>query len=154
MIDTPRIVQTTEQWVATLPLKVPREQIREVMGPGIQEVFAAIAAQGIAPTGPWLTHHRKAPDTEFDFEICVPVASEVAPTGRVRSGRLAARKAARTVYVGPYEGLGAAWGELRAWVEAQGHARAQDLWECYAKGPESGSDAAAYRTELNQPLVG
>jgi len=153
MIETPQIVHSQEQPVARIHITVARERIREVMGPGLQEIFAALAAQGIEPAGPWLTHHRKRPGDSFDFEICVPVARQVAPAGRVQPGRLPATKVARTVYQGPYEGLGAAWGELLAWLTTHGHARAENLWECYQVGPESGPDAAAYRTQLNQPLL-
>lgn len=39
------------------------------------------------------------------------------------------------------------------WIEANGHARADDLWECYAVDPESSLDSANWRTELNQPLT-
>ena len=57
------------------PTPIPRAEIQKVMGPGYREVMAAVAAQGIAPVGPWFTHHlRMDPDT-FDFEIGVPVAS-------------------------------------------------------------------------------
>jgi len=90
----------------------------------------------------------------FDFEICVPVKKPVAPTGRVKPGRVTAgRRVARTVYHGGYEGLGAAWAELRAWIDSQGLKPADDLWEVYAAGPESGSDPGSWRTELNQPLM-
>jgi effector-binding domain-containing protein len=61
---------------------------------------------------------------------------------------------ARVVYRGPYEGLGAAWGEFDAWIAANGHKPGTDLWECYVAGPESSPDPAAWRTELNRPLVG
>src|SRR6185503_5941656 len=108
MIETPRIVQTSELRVAQVHVTVAREKIREVMGPGIQEVYGALAAQGIPPSGPWLTHHLKTPDATFDLEICVPVAEDVRPVGRVRPGQLPAMKVARTVYQGPYEGLGEA----------------------------------------------
>ncbi len=27
------------------------------MGPGLSELMAAIAAQGLSPTGPWFDHH-------------------------------------------------------------------------------------------------
>ena len=60
---------------------------------------------------------------------------------------------ARTVFQGPYEGLGAAWGEFDAWIVANGHTPGPDLWECYVAGPESSSDPASWRTELNGPLV-
>lgn len=123
------------------------------MGPGIQEVMAAVAAQGIQPAGPWLTHHFQRPAEFFDFEICVPVPTPVKPSGRVQPGQLRATKVARTVYRGDYEGLGAAWGEFCDWITANKHQPAPDLWECYTKGPESGPDPARWETQLNQPLV-
>jgi effector-binding domain-containing protein len=90
----------------------------------------------------------------FDFEACVPVGSPAAASGRVRPGRLPAARVARTVYRGPYEGLAGAWGELCAWIEANGLTPREDLWECYLTGPESSPDPADWRTELNRPLAG
>lgn len=154
MLETPQVAETTEQMTACLPLVVPRNEIQTVMGPAIQEVYSALSAQGIAPTGPWFTHHRRRPTDTFDFDVCVPVASEVAASGRVKSGVLPSAKVVRAVYQGPYEGLGAAWGELHAWIAANGLTPRHDLWERYLVGPESGPDASAYRTELNCPLLG
>jgi effector-binding domain-containing protein len=154
MIDAPRIVQTTAQLTAVIHLKVPRARIQEVMGPGLAEIKAAVAAQGVAATGPWFTHHlRISPDT-FDFEISVPEAAPVTAAGRVRPSVWPAMKVARTVYRGPYEGLAAAWGEFDAWVKANGHEPAPDLWECYLAGPESSPDPAAWRTQLSRRLGG
>ena len=153
MIDTPRITRTTAQLTAIIRLTVPRKEIRNVMGPGLGELMAAIAAQGIAPAGPWLTHHLRMDPDVFDFEISVPVTAPVAAVGRVQPGQLPATKVARTVYHGPYEGLGAAWGEFDAWIVANGHTPAPDLWECYVAGPESNPDPATWRTELNRPLT-
>jgi len=153
MIDKPVIVKSKEQLTATVHVTVPKEEIRKVMGPGLGEVQAAITAQGVAATGPWLTHHLRMDPKVFDFEICLPVAKQVASTGRVQPGQLTARKVARTVYHGDYEGLGSAWGEFMAWIKAQGLTPAPDLWEVYAVGPEAGADPSQWRTELNQPLV-
>jgi effector-binding domain-containing protein len=154
MIDTPQIVNSPAQHVASIRLKFPSKEIRQVMGPGIQEALAAVAVQGIQPSGAWLTHHFQPPKEYFDFEICVPVPSPVKPAGRVQPGQLRATKVARTVYHGGYEGLAAAWGEFEAWIKASGHKTAPDLWECYVKGPESGPDPAKWETQLNQPLLG
>ena len=152
MFDTPSITQTRDQPAAVIRLTIPRSEIAKVMGPAIGEVFAAVAAQGIAPTGPVFSHHlRMDPDT-FDFEVGVPVAQAITPVGRVEPGQLPGAPVVRTVYHGPYEGLGDAWCELKTWIEANGHAARADLWECYVAGPESGRDAAHWRTELNQPL--
>jgi len=153
MIDTPHITQTAAQLTAIIRLTIPREEIRNVMGPGLGELMAAIAAQGIAPAGPWFTHHlRMDPDT-FDFEISVPVSAPVAAVGRVKPSQWPAMKVARTVFHGDYEGLGAAWGEFDAWIVANGHTPAADLWECYVAGPESDPDPATWRTELNRSLT-
>ena len=153
MIDTPHITQTSAQQTAKIHLTVPRASIHEVMAPAIGELMAAIAAQGIAPAGPLFSHHLKMEPDIFDFEISLPVVAPVAAVGRVQPGHMPAAKVARTVYHGSYEGLGAAWGEFGDWIEANGHSSATDLWECYVAGPESSSDPADWRTELNRPLT-
>lgn len=154
MIDTPQIAQTDAQTTAVIHVTIPRDQIQAVMGPGIGELMAVVSAQGIGPAGPWYSHHLKMEPDTFDFEIGVPVTAPVTPTGRVTAGSLPAAKVARTVYHGGYEGLGEAWGEFGGWIEAQGLTAAPNLWEVYVVGPESGPDAAGWRTELYRPLIG
>ena len=152
MLDTPEIVRLPRRLIAVVRLTVPRSEIRSVMGPGLGELKSAVAAQGVAAGGPWFTHHLRIDPTVFDFEIGVPVTAPVAPTGRVTPGEWPAMTVARAVYRGPFEGLGAAWGEFDRWVAANGHAAAGDLWECYVAGPESSRDPADWRTELNRPV--
>ncbi len=88
MIEPLRILQTTPQLTASIPLRVPREEIRHVMGPGLAELKAAVAAQNVAVTGPWFTHHFRNPGEVFDFEICLPVATSVAPAGSHEAGAM------------------------------------------------------------------
>ena len=154
MLDKPQITQTAAQQTATIRLTISQEEIQNVMGPGLSEIMAALAAQGIAPAGPWFTHHLKVDPGIFDFEICVPVTTPVLAAGRVKPGLWPATKVARTVYHGGYEGFAAAWGEFDAWITAQGHTAGPDLWEVYLAGPESSSDPATWRTEFNRPLTG
>jgi effector-binding domain-containing protein len=153
MIDTPEIVQTTTVPTAMIRLTIPRSEIRNVMGPGIGELMAVLGAQGIAPAGPWLTHHLRMDPSTFDFEICVPVTRPVTATGRVEPGQLPAVTVARTVYHGGYEGLGAAWQALDAWIVAQGRTPGPSLWEVYRTDPHSSPDPATWLTELNRPLA-
>jgi effector-binding domain-containing protein len=152
MIDTPQIVQTTDQHTAVIHLTIPRADIQKEMGPAIAELMEVVSAQGIGPAGPWLSHHLKMSPDIFDFEVAVPVLAPVTPTGRVTRGRLPATRAMRTTYAGGYEGLGNAWGELQAWVAAEGHTTGTDLWEVYRVGPESSQNPADWRTDLYQPL--
>jgi effector-binding domain-containing protein len=153
MITPPQIVQTTGQFTAFIPVIASWDDIKKVMGPGIGELMSAIAAQGIAPTGPWFTRHRRRPTDTFDFEISVTVSAPVTAAGRVQPGVWPAMKVARTIYQGPYEGLAGAWSEFMDWLEANAHKRADALYERYLTGPEANPDPASWRTELNQPLV-
>ncbi len=154
MIDPPYVTALPAAHIAVIHLTVPRAEIQKVMGPGIGEVLATVAAQGIKPAGAWFTHHFKLDPNAFDFEVGVPVATPVKAAGRVKPGERPVLKVARTVYHGGYEGLAAAWGEFMRWIAASGHTPAADLWECYVAGPESGDDPAKWRTEFNKPLAG
>ena len=83
MLDKPRIIQTTDQLTAVIHLTIPKNEIQNVMGPGIQELHATLAKQGVKPAGPWFTHHFKIVPDSWDFEICLPVSAPVASAGRV-----------------------------------------------------------------------
>ncbi|MDB5804903.1 MAG: transcriptional regulator, effector-binding domain/component [Betaproteobacteria bacterium] len=153
MIDAPHIVQSAQQHTAVIHLTVPRTGIREAFGPACGELSAALAAQGVAPAGKLYSHHLRLPSETFDFEIGLPVAQDVAPTGRVRPGELPSLKVARTIYHGPMEGLGVAWGQLGDWARAKGHLPEPFLWEVYLVGADSGLDPSKWQTELNWPIA-
>ena len=152
MLDEPRIMQTTAQPAAVIRFTIPRAEVGHVMGPGHRELMAAVAAQGITPTGPWFTHHLRMDPETFDFELGVPIATPFSAAGRVTPGTLPAATVARTIYRGAYEGLPSAWAEFDSWIAAAGHIPGPDLWECYATGPESGPDPSTWKTELTRPL--
>jgi effector-binding domain-containing protein len=153
MLSPLTIVQTGARPAAVIRFTIPREKIREVMGPAIGEVIATAQAQGIGPAGPVFSHHfRMSPDI-FDFEVGVLVSAPVTPTGRVVASELPAAKVVRTIYTGPYEGLGDAWGEFIDQLEAAGHKPAPNLWECYLTDPASTPDPADTQTELSRPIA-
>ena len=153
MLDKPQLAATDEQLTAVIHLTIPRAEISHVMGPAIAEVISALAAQNIVSIGPCVSYHLRRPTDTFDFEVGFPVGTPVTAFGRVKMSKLPAEKIARTIYRGGYEGLGAAWGELLAWIEAEGLSAKGSLWESYASGPESSPDPEKWRTELNCPLA-
>jgi uncharacterized protein YndB with AHSA1/START domain/effector-binding domain-containing protein len=153
LIESPVITETSSQLVASIHMSVPRSEMRSVMGPGRDEIMTAVKAQGIGPAGAWFDHHRKMDPEVFDFEICVPVSAPVSQVGRVTGRELPSVTVAQTVYSGPYENLGAAWGEFDDWMKANGHAPAADLYQCYEVGPESSSNPAEWRTVLRRPIL-
>ena len=153
MLATPQIIKTDAQQAAVIHLTIPRSEMMKLFGPAVGELMATLAAQGVEPVGAVFAHHLKMSPDNFDFELGVKVAAPVKPAGRVKPGQIPAAKVARTVYSGPYDGLPAAWGEFNTWMKANGLRQAEDLWEVYSVGPQSGPDPANWRTELNRPLV-
>ncbi|MES2598064.1 MAG: GyrI-like domain-containing protein [Verrucomicrobiota bacterium] len=153
MLDTPHLVQTEPQMAAMIHINVPSEQMQEVMCPAIMEVIGAAKAQGIGPAGPLFAHHYGMKPGIFNFDVGVPVSAAVEPVGRVIAGELPGAVVMRTLYTGPYEGLGDAWGDFQELVKAEGRALGPNLWERYLQGPETGGDPSTYVTELNQTIV-
>jgi len=105
MIDAPTITQTTEQPTAVVRLTIPKDAIMHEMGPARDEVLRTLAAQGATAAGPWFSRHFRMDPSVWDFEVGVPVATPIAPTGRVTNSSLPAARVARTNYRGGYEGL-------------------------------------------------
>lgn len=153
MLDTPHLVQTEPQMAAMIHITVPSDQMQEVMCPAIMEVYETVKAQGIGPTGALFAHHYGMKPGIFNFDVGVPVSTPVEPVGRVIAGELPGAVVMRTLYTGPYEGLGSAWEDFQELVKAEGRALGPNLWERYLKGPESGEDPSAYVTELNQTII-
>ena len=152
MIDELQIVKTEAQTAAVIRLTIARSEIQAVLGPAMREVLSIVTAQGLAPAGPMFSRHFRMDPKVFDFEVGVPVAKGVKAVGRVKPGKLPAAEVARTVYHGPYEGLGAAWVEFGARISAQKLSTTNEFWERYLAGPESGPDQRKWRTELGRPL--
>ncbi|MCB1235207.1 MAG: GyrI-like domain-containing protein [Verrucomicrobiae bacterium] len=152
MLDPLTVVQTEALPAAVVRLTIPRDQIREHMGAAIGEVMEAVAAQGVGPAGPLYSFHFSLPPDQFDFEVGIPVSGAFTPAGRVRPGELPAMSAVRTVYTGPYEGLGEAWGEFKDRIAQGGREIAEIFWERYLTDPVSEPDSSRFRTELNVAL--
>ena len=153
MIDTPQIARSARQRTAVIPLTVARAEIGRAFAPAVSELLAAMREQGIAPAGPLFSYHLKMPGAVFDMEIGFPVDADVQASGRVVAGALPALRVARTIYRGPMEGLGSAWGELNAWIAHNALATQSFIWENYLVGPGDTAQASAWQTELNWPLA-
>jgi len=119
------------------------------MDPAIQEIINVINEQGVRITGPMFSYHHRRPSDTFEFEIGFPVSKAVKEEGRVKNSSLPAAQVARTVYQGPYEQLGEAWGELQSWVRERKLAESGRFYECYLNNPDEVNDPKDYRTELN-----
>ena len=152
MLSEPLVTQKPERRTATIHLVVPPMDLPTYMDPAIQEVLQVLAEQGLEPAGPLFSYHHRRPSDTFEFELGFPVNGEVKPQGRVKSSTLPASRVVSSLYTGPYEGLGGAWGELERWVRTQGHVESGRFWEAYLNDPGQVKDPSEYRTELNWVL--
>ena len=152
MLETPELIDVHAQATAVIRLHILSEECPQHFGPAVQELFAELGRQGIAPVGPMFDHHFATPGTHFDFEIGVPVSKSVAPNGRVIPSERPAFRAVKAVLVGDYEQLPEAWPQFMEWITEQGLQTVTDFWQVFAKGPESDPDPASWRTELIRAL--
>lgn len=116
-------------------------------------LFPALAERGITPVGaPFALYHR-APDTTVDIEVGIPVESalpEPITVGDVvlSPSTLPAGTVASTSYVGPYDGLGEAWGAFMRAIGDAGRNPALPFWEVYVTEPDPDMDPSTLRTDL------
>jgi effector-binding domain-containing protein len=153
MIGTPEITSTEPGPTARIRLRIPKHDLRNVMGPARKELLEVVIGQGIGPAGPVFSHHFWLEREVWDFELGVSVHRPVTGEGRVEPGEIPAMRIARTVYEGPYDGLADAWREFDTWLSSNGHDFAVDFWAFYLTGPESGRNPSEWEIELQRPLL-
>ncbi len=153
MIEAPKIIDIDPaRAIAVVRIHCPREELSCTLNRGVRELLDRIKTQGARAMGPLFTHHMRDPTDSFDCEVGVAVDLPVRAAGHVHPSQWPVMRAAHALYRGRYEDLPRAWADLQAWIARQGLAATGELWECYVTGPEIGSDASAWRTELYLPL--
>jgi AraC family transcriptional regulator len=123
----------------------------------ISDVYAAIAAAGMAPIGGPIAIYRD-PDAvpeSIDIEIIVPVARigvlGPTPAGRELTSRaIPAADAAVTSHVGPYETIRETYEASMDWIASSGLRVAGPVQEIYLTGPDEPGPPV---TEIRIPVV-
>jgi AraC family transcriptional regulator len=141
-----------EQRVAVRRAVVEQGHLREFFDDAFPQVWLALQAQGLAPTGPPYARYHGMPGETMDVEVGFPVEGFTG-TDEVVAAVLPACRAAVGVHVGAYEGLPGTWEAMMRWGAEQGLERAgDDFWEVYLSDPGSEPDPSRWRTQLVQPV--
>lgn len=152
------IVDTVPGSVLELRRMVHPEHIGEDIATDLAELYAEVAAAGLHPVGPPAVTYLDSPVPGQPMSVDLGIA--VAPgAARARLGEDArivgrhSRPVARTVHVGSYTGIGAAYQALDTWLTGHGYRSAGPPTETYLTGPDTEVDPARYRTEVSIPIV-
>lgn len=125
--------------VVFLGMKGPYTQISVAFG----KLYGWIGEKGYQPSGPPLGIYFNAPgqvpDDELSWELCSPIAGNVAPSGPDEQGlgvkRLEAVPVASTMHKGSYQDVGKTYQELSAWINENGYDAVGPAEEMYLTNP-------------------
>lgn len=131
-----QFVDLQAQHVAVVRAHVSHDGIADFLGPAFGEVIRVLDEQGLHPTGAPFGRYRLTEDGGFDVEAGFPCNDVVKPEGRVEADELPGGRVARTLHVGPYGDVGAAYDAAVSWLTEEGCVTVGAPWECYLDGPE------------------
>jgi effector-binding domain-containing protein len=135
-----------------------RESVRvEDIAPTLQRTFAAlyehIARSAVQPRGePFVIYHAEpGEDGRWDIEVCAPVSDVLLAPPGFAVHTIPGGSAAFALHVGPYDGIGAAYAEIQAFIRTHELDVAGPPREIYLTGPEvAPSDT---RTRIEFPVA-
>ena len=142
------VIERYEQPAAVVRGHADQAHLAEFVGAAFREVASLVEREDLAVAGAPIGRYRRTGDGEFDIEAGFPVAGAAAPAGNIAIVALPGGLAARTLHVGPYEGLAAAYDAMAVWVYAHGYVPDGQPWEAYLDGP----DVPDPRTEVYFPV--
>ena len=147
--------------VVVRTMAVPMSDLAELFDSAFGNVFPVAFGAGLVPAGPAFalyTRMTEGPEMEADLEIGFPLDGPlfeqldddpIEVDGlRLVASTLPAANVAVTSYVGPYDGMGEAWGEFLGRISAKGLAPGTPFWETYVTEPTPDTDPATLRTDL------
>lgn len=130
------VIDRPEQPAAVVRSQVEHHGIAEFLGAAFGEVMQAVQRQGLQPVGPPFGRYRPTGAGGWDVTAGFPVTGPPTSDGRVGATTLPGGAVARTLHVGSYATVGAAYEAVGSWLGTHGYAPAGEPWESYVDGPE------------------
>ena len=140
------------QLALTVRRRASMGTISEALGQAFAAIMECAVAGGAQYAGPPFALYPAEVTAEFDVVVCQPVAVEATGAGDVAAEEIAGGTVASTTHMGPYSGLGSAYGSLQAWMVANDKKPSGPCREVYLTEPGSVPDAELV-TEVDWPFV-
>lgn len=148
------IKEMVDQAVLGIRFKTTMATIGQEIGMRYGEVFQYMGRMEVTPAGPLIAlyYDVEMNRESIDMEVCVPVAEETSGEGEVLGYILRGGKAATLIYRGAYDGIGAAYETLSAYVEEKRLATAGPVREIYMTDPGQVSAPSENVTQVVFPI--
>jgi effector-binding domain-containing protein len=158
MSTQPKLEDRSEQHYVGIRTQTPMNKLRTVIPKLLDEVFAWLEKQGVAPAGaPFIRYHVINMESKLDIEMGVPVASALSGDDRISPGVLPAGRYAVLIYTGVRNGIKAnaallEWGAEKGLVWDRWEAENGDGFgarlETFLTDPDTEPDPAKWETEV------
>lgn len=143
--------ELVEQPVAVVKATLSASEIGSWIHQAFSSAGEVAGTQGVGPAGPPFARYHMLDGERFDIEAGFPTFKPIEAEGEVQPSTLPGTSAARTVHVGPFDGVQPAYAALYEWIESHGHQPSGDPWEVYLSDPNTEPDPATWRTEIYAP---
>ncbi len=140
-----------ETKTAVVRATVPLRELPGVIGEAYGEIMAYFFRTGLSPTGfPFVLYGNDDMDA-LRVEMGFPVDREVKPEGRVEAGTIPGGEVLSEIHVGPYTELERTYTPVMKYIQEQGLAVTEWMYEIYLNSPED-TPETELRTEICFPL--
>jgi AraC family transcriptional regulator len=122
----------------------------------INEFMAAFFKQGLMPAGNFFGMYLNSPgdvkEEELVWRLGFPVAADAVVAAPLLKGECKATRIAVYLYVGPYEKVGIAYGQIMEFIDRSGYKPSGPAIEKYLDMDPTAVKPEDLRTEINIPV--
>jgi effector-binding domain-containing protein len=138
--------------VVSIAKKGSYQEVGKIIG----ELMAWIKTKKVnmigMPFGVYYDDPTKVSPESTRYEVCVPVTPETKGDKQVEVKNLLAMEVASTIFIGPYEKVGSAYGKLVTWIGEKGYEIVGPAREFYINDPAS-VPVESLKTEVQFPVT-
>ncbi|MEZ5126615.1 MAG: GyrI-like domain-containing protein [Thermoleophilia bacterium] len=147
-----QVKEIPSQLALTVHAHASMATVAEALGEAFTSIMTAAEATGARYVAPPFALYPAEVTAEFEVVVCMPVIAGSTPSGDVQLEEIPGGTMASTTHHGPYSSLGAAYGDLQAWMVANGKKPSGPCREVYLNEPDKVSPEEIL-TEIDWPFI-
>ncbi len=147
------LIERQAQPVLSIRTRTTDKDLPQLVGQSYGAIAQYLGGMGQQPTGAPFAAYYNLDMQNLDVELGFPATTGLPGKGNIRAGEIPAGKVASVLYVGPYEGMKAAYDALAQWVKAHGYEATGVSYEIYLNDPNQ-VPPEGLQTQIMFPLKG